>query len=356
MKEIVVTIKNPLIDSKTKLLKVVQSLSKAMRLQVAEEINKREVSPYRAVRDSEKRIEKQMDEALMQLFDAIRKTWIGSALIKAAEIDPFKLKKIRINPKTGKPLTRKEWSEIQSSLDKVLKRIFKQQEDYISKRSIALGKILATMPAEERLNSSLDAIESKYNLDALWHDDYLKNVVNWADVNTAQYVTDLTARSRKNVVSTLVSAEKNQLSSKEMEKQLFDTFSSMNRDWRRIAETEHASNVTNGLLTTELHNNNNEAKLMQGVSMGNACQFCQSHINGKVVALVATAPAEGDSVEINGKQYTAIWPGKNNVGRARADWWVCAPAHPHCKCSFVPYEEGFDKYLDQLKTKIYKEK
>ena len=241
LKEIVVVVKRPLINSKEKLLKTIRSLSKAMQLKLHFEMKHSSVaeqSPYRSVRDAESIAEKDMDMAMFSLFDSIRRRWIGSSLIKSTfDVDPFKLKKIRINPKTGKRLTRKEWRNIENSLDVVLKKLFKQQNDFITKRSVALGKILATMPTEDRFNTPLSSIEKTFVLDNSYRDDYLQNAVDWADMNAAQYITDLTSRSKKGIITTLISAEQNQLSSKDIEQQLFDRFSVMNRDWRRIAET-----------------------------------------------------------------------------------------------------------------------
>jgi len=106
----------------------------------------------------------------------------------------------------------------------------------------------------------------------------------------------------------------------------------MNRDWRRIAETETANNFNNGYLIGELESNKEKHIFMQGISGGGSCSFCSSEINNRIVVLLDAPPATGDdSITIDGETYTAIWPGKNNFGRKRADWWVSAGTqHPHC--------------------------
>ncbi len=318
--------------SEEKFAKTVEILAKAFKLHFKiEQSDKKEYSLYQSIRDVEKLMHDRMDKLLYKVFRSICSQWL-STMSKAKELDPFKLGKVRINPKTGKLLTKREWKDIKKSLDKVLKYTFHDQDEYIAKRAIALGKILETMPPEERITTPYSEIDSAFKLATESEDDFLNNIVNWAELNAAEYITDLTARARKGILQQIIEAEKNEWSSKQLEEALFDKFADLNKDWRKIAETEHAYNVTDGFLSTKLQKQAaDENTFLQGVAVGEACLFCRERIDGAVVVLLKGPPKGGsDKITIEGTEYTAIWPGKNNVGRSRADWWICIPSHPHC--------------------------
>lgn len=347
-------IKNPAENTEYKFFEAVEVLAKALNLHFkVEHSPMNEQSPYQAVRDAEEKLHKRTDELLFKLFRAIAKQWLG-VVEKAKEVDPFKLGKIRINPKTGKPLTRAEWNAIRKNLDRALRYVFRDPDELMTRKAIALGKILETMPVEERGSTPYNKIDKTFDLLNQSKDDFLKNILLYAEQNAAELITDLTARSRKKIMQTLIDAERNKKSARQIERQLFEDFADLNKDWRRIAETEHASNVNNGFLMTRLDKNDNKATFLRGVTMGNACSWCESHVSEKVVALLPAPPAGGgDKVTIEGKEYTAIWPGKSNVGRSRSDWWVAAGTqHPHCRCSWVDYIPGFDEYNERLMKEI----
>jgi hypothetical protein len=51
---------------------------------------------------------------------------------------------------------------------------------------------------------------------------------------------------------------------------------------------------------------------------------------------------------------TAIWIGKSNFGRKKADWWVCTPSHPNCSDTFSridPENQEWDKKEKRIKYK-----
>ena len=72
----------------------------------------------------------------------------------------------------------------------------------------------------------------------------------------------------------LQQAQQERITSRKLDERLFDTFSELNRDWRRIAETETATNFNNGYLLTELDKApDDKPVLMRGISGGGACPF-----------------------------------------------------------------------------------
>jgi hypothetical protein len=50
----------------------------------------------------------------------------------------------------------------------------------------------------------------------------------------------------------------------------------------------------------------------------------------------------------------AIWVGKNNVGRKKADFLICCPAHPHNRASFSPIDLDTQEYDPKLKRVVDK--
>ena len=138
----------------------------------------------------------------------------------------------------------------------------------------------------------------------------------------------------------------------ELERELFEDFGELNRDWRRIAETEVNTNFNNGYLTTELSlAPEGEPTYMIGVSSPNACDWCLDNVRNNVVLLLAGPPVSGsdDVVISNGETITAIWPGKTNAGLSKDQWWVAAGTqHPHCRCTWTPWMEGADELEQEI--------
>lgn len=345
-----IVVKEPDRHTEEKFTTAVGILAKALKLnfKIDHQHDGQEQSPYKSVRDAEEKMRQRMDHLLLKVFQAIRKQWLGT--LSKAEPDPFRLGKVRINPKTGRALTRGEWSKIRRSLDKVLKHVFKDQNEFMTRKAVALGKILETMPVEERASTGYDTIDKTVNLLTESQDDFLRHIVNYAELHAAEYITDLASRARKDIMQTIIDAEQGKRSARQIEEALFENFADLNKDWRRIAETEHATNVNNGFLTTKLEKQApGEYTFLQGVAMGDACPWCVSRVDGTVVVVLSAPPEEGDKITIEGKTYTVVWPGKSNVGRARVNWWLASGAqHPHCRCSWVEYVPGFDEYNERL--------
>ena len=125
---------------------------------------------------------------------------------------------------------------------------------------------------------------------------------------------------------------------------LYNNFSTMNRDWRRLAATETAFADNNGYIATVLEDNP-QGKAVYGSSAPGACKYCLEHINGKLLQIV-------DPKKIKELDWdTHLWVGKNNHGRSwsenkivdgnlvkRSDGEIAKPvipAHPYCRCRWV---------------------
>jgi hypothetical protein len=331
----------------------------------AKKASTREESLWRAHREYEDKIKDEVSTLLIKFFDIIRKKWLGlSGEFRKAE-DPFRINgKIYINPKTGKPLSEKEWETVLQGIDRGFAYIFRGQEELLVKRAMFLGKILQGMDYESRTDTSLKDIswlkKKEEPKDEKWQNSWL-----FAKQHAGELITGLQANARKNISGRILDSIKNEHTPRQLERALFDEFASVNRDWRRIAETEINDNLTNGLLMSEMEDaEEDETIFMIGISAGNACKYCLDLINQKVVVL-SPKPVSGGIITIKGVEYPAIWPGKSNVGRKASNYWETIPLHPHCKCSwtryypemaklikkserpkiFIPLRKGHDKYL-----------
>lgn len=295
------------------------------------ERQQKEVSPFKAVRDLESESKDRVEKLLIKLYNSISTQWIETE--KAAS-DPFVLnQRIFINPKTGKPLTKQQWAIIKKDILRVFRYIYAPEEERIAIHALALGKVLKGMSINDSLSMGYKSIQSAVDdtmskLEGpLW-----RNTVTFAQQDAATLITDVTQRQYRKLHDVIQTGIKDRVSHRELREKLFDNFGAMNRDWRRIAETEIGNNQNTGQLLTELERAKpDEAVFVKGVSSSEACPFCKTKVDNKIFAVLKEPPDSGETVEIKGKEYTAIWPGKSNYGRSRAGWWVAAGTqHPHC--------------------------
>ena len=301
-----------------------------------------ELSPYKSVRDLEDQLLTSVEQGLFDLFASICRRWLKveppnpEELKKARASDPFRLHgQLFINPKTGFPLTNREWAQIEKDLASAFSQIFAGAPNLMVQIAIGLGKILASMPSpSDRIRTPLSSVMK----DASKLPSYLDNQIAFAEKNAGIYITSLTDKAKKSITSAIIDAQRNRKGSGTLAHTLFESFAELNRDWRRIAETESNTNFANGYLMTELDKSKEEKRpiFMIGVSSPKACSFCKSHISGEVVVLVDEPPASGTAM-IDGHEYVAIWPGKTNAGLGRSNWTACTPSHPHCKCVWTRF-------------------
>lgn len=350
MSKLVLEIHNPQEDSAEKFTKALGILSKALGVDVhLENESVSEPTPYTSLRELSEEICLLVEGELQNLLDLIKRDWLKLSLEKAIS-DSFRLNgKIYINPKTGKPLTATEWKAIKRDLTKFFSSIYGQTEEAAVKQAVALGKVLQSMDPAARIAAkkvSLDLFTAVASMGARH-----SAIANFAAVHTGELIQDMTDRSRKAVVEVIMQGYQDNLTSGQLEERLFDRFSQLNRDFRRIAETETATNFNNGYIAAEIQETPDQPTFMVGISGAGACSWCRDNVDGTVVVALDKPPdGGGDTVTVDGVEYTAIWPGKSNIGRTRAEWRVCPIIHPHCRCSWTRYDPRFKEYEDKLRA------
>jgi len=338
---VLIEIKNPSENSQKKYERSIEIIEKALGYSSASGAS--EISPYKAVRQLVKKSKSQVERRLLELHNAIVVQWLG--LVKAAQ--PFKLAgNIYLNPKTGKPLTKTAWATIKRELMRAFSYVYGTQDDVIVKTAMALGRVIATKPTIQAIKVTLGAAKLGAGIRILDTDPQYRAAMTFADQYAGELIVELTQRQYKKIHDTILNAQINRMGPRQLERDLFERFGEMNRDWRMIAETEIARNTNEGALITELQKPRPEGDYvyMEGISSASACSWCLENINGKVVVLLdSPSTGGGDQLQIDDKMFTVIWPGKSNIGRRKADWWVCVPAHPHGMCSFIRYTLGYEK-------------
>ena len=309
-----------------------------------------EKSPWRAHREYEERAIRVVSDRLLALFLEIRRKWLHlpGEFHKAAGEELFRLNgRIFISPKTGKPLTVKQWNEVVRSLGEAVARIFRDQPDALVRRALLLGKVLQGMAYEARTEANLADLrpERKIPDDEAWW-----RALTFGQQHVGELLVDLSSQARKDISSTILGAIQNRRTPRQLEIDLFDRFAELNRDWRRIAETEIADAVTSGMLLSEEETRREgETIFMIGISAPDACAECLARINRKVVVLVPDSVPSG-YVKVDGVEYEAIWPGKTNIGRSAGSYWSTIPLHPHCRCSWTRYYPEMKELLGLSKS------
>ena len=314
------------------------------------ETQQKEISPFKSVRDLERISKDRVEEGYLKLWDAIRTTWLSTE--KAKGSDTFVLNnRIFINPKSGKPLTNAQWAIIKKDILKAFDYIYAVEEERIALHAMSLGRVIKGMPLGNALSYGYKTLKSQVDdtMAQLKSPEY-ENAVLFAQQDAGAMIVDLSQHQYRKIHDTLQNGIKQRASSAQLTENLYDEFGAMNRDWRRIAETEIGNAQNTGQLITEMERaKSGEQIFMKGISSSEACPWCRNSVDGVIVALLEEPPSSGgDQVTINGETYTAIWPGKNNYGRNRRNWWISAETqHPHCRCTWIKHIPGFEKW-DEL--------
>jgi hypothetical protein len=148
-----------------------------------------------------------------------------------------------------------------------------------------------------------------------------------------------------------------------LEQRLFDEFSTLNRDMRRIAVTEAGNAANTGYIATLPPGR----RVKRTEQYRGVCAWC-ARINGRIFTVVDPSKADKDGE-------TEVWVGKDNVGRSAAPrkrvgqllverephelyWVACGTQHPHCRGTWLPVADDqpgddpqFAAWLNQLLTK-----
>jgi hypothetical protein len=258
----------------------------------------------------------------------------------------FKLPKAIYNPKTGQPLTQKEWNSIMKPIDKYLNTQTKDLAERMALKGAAVGAITGRL---EKKGKDVQKVTYKGIKSKLPKEFKFKEVANkykWTpaiDVpirfrvdNIADNITSINDRVKSGIKSVLTEGLQQMKEPGDIAADLFEKYNKLNKDWERIARTETQNSVSDGNLVTEIADSERGEKIyMIGAGSANACKHCVRDVIGKIVRLLP-APPEGGGEGID-DPYTnvAIWAGKTSIGHPVKTKWTAITRHPWCACRWV---------------------
>lgn len=177
----------------------------------------------------------------------------------------------------------------------------------------------------------------------VWHGKESYSRLQVAADFAADEITKISEDTRSGMRKLIYQAELNHWGPNLLERELYHNFRALQRDWRRIALTETASNSNNAYLLRA-----GEGNYVTCPQVAGACRWCAATLENKVFRIV-TDPMADDRIEDSYAE-RAVWIGKTNVGRylsirerggrMREEdelWWVCCPGHPHCRHVFIKH-------------------
>lgn len=274
--------------------------------------------------------------------------------------------KILFNPETGKPIYRADFEKVIKALERFLSKRIDNEGRKIVLDSVALGRVMARKlmenPSAELWKVPLKEVEyQKRSVDWLAEDlarqdklfgpaspdereqmiehyHRVAEAVELGEQSIGDHITKIEDDTKHAVRRTIVDGIASRESKSQIAQNLFNKMGELNRDWRRIAETETVNTFDNAFLREQAATAKAGEKLyFKRMEMrdGYVCGYC-SKIRG-LIALWVDHPLDDDKID-DPIAPVAIWEGKSNIGRKQAAWWAPAGVvHPWCRGSWMRY-------------------
>lgn len=242
--------------------------------------------------------------------------------------------------------------------------VLKTEAEWLAVKASMMGKLQAALAdniTEPQAEAALRALPGSVNraVDEFGLTGRQRQVMEFAAARSAEHVTSLADQARHQmrglVAREVERRELGQAGGPSLETQLYDAFSPLNRDWRRVAVTEATEAMGQGFIASQPVG----AKVQRKERYRGACAWCRK-IDGLVMEVVDPSAPEKDGA-------TQIWVGKTNVGRSVAPrkrvgdllverepherYWPAAGAqHPHCRGTWLPVVEDQSSDDDEFMT------
>lgn len=311
---------------------------------------------------------------------------------------PFKIKGMKIYRK-GKPLTQREWVKFEKQVSEYLQPHLDTIAEDLSVKGLLMS--LATMQAESQgkdinkygkksfeqiekeefkgvIPSNISAAQKRFNLT-----DYITDAMHLSNSRIADYVSDISSKTRTAIKKQVEVAHKTNKSHTELASDLYwqhhdnkdlrldneeikkHTAEAQMKDWRRIAHTELSMIHEHGkMMSTESKAEKSfkgKGKPVYLVFNGpGKCEWCNSHLGTitRQIPLELVGNEKDDSLQSRGIDdpvtNVAVWAGKNNVGFNKQGWRVAVPVHPWCDDSLSIIDidtQEYDKKNKRIKLK-----
>lgn len=250
--------------------------------------------------------------------------------------------KIIYNPDTGEPISKKDWMDFVKAMDNFLNRNYKGVGERIIIKSSHLGKLLNKLVKIKGFTEARKVkLEDIKDIDWI-SDDIRKLTSRQGDSLTrteqariamyldgaAQRVKSVTEAERNRIQQVLIDGVLERRSKSQVAQDLFNSFTYMNRDFQRIADTEIQNASTRAYIKEEMQGVKEGQKVYFRrieVIDGRTCPECRK-INGTIALWSDTAlPNEKIKDDI---ATVAIWEGKT-------DGIPLGCKHPYCRGSWI---------------------
>jgi hypothetical protein len=253
--------------------------------------------------------------------------------------------KVIYNPQTGQPLKNRDFDALIEAIQKFINRNTKDISKQILLDSAAIGKLLRRM-AKHQSTKDLTSLK----LDGL---KYRGKTFDWirADIRNLNqalggtmtgaemaryqvakdYVGELVTRSnlkiKNEIKETVLSGILNKRSKGQVSQDLFNRLGGLNRDWKRVADTEIVNSSNLAGIFEEVNNAPAGEKVyFRRYELPGCCDKC-AKVNGKIV-LWSDMPLDDEKIKDEHTD-TAMWEGKpQEKGHTIL---VTGTLHPNCR-------------------------
>ena len=349
----------------------------------------RKVTKYLGVPMSARQMEHTREPYFYQIQQELSDQWtnyyqgiikkIYTAVITALDLPPVQIEtmnkalgdsgnlryrgSIVYNPQTGQPIKIKEFRALIGSIEKFLNRNTSDIAKRIVLDSVSIGKLLQRM-AKYQSTRAMDGLkldELKYRGKTFnWIRSDIKNLTNTlgqplsgaeaARYQVAQdYVASLVTRSnnkiRDEIKDTVLGGIVGKRSRGQVSQDLFNRLGGLNRDWKRIADTEivNTSNLA-GILQEVNNAPKGEMIYFKRYELPGCCKKC-ANVNG-VIARWSDVPLDDDKIR-DPYASIAIWEGKpQEKGKTVL---VTGTLHPNCRGGWLRWG---GKRIDAMTAKV----
>lgn len=226
----------------------------------------------------------------------------------------------------------------------------KTEAEWLAVKASMMGRLQAAIGdgiTDAQAERMLRELPGSQNLvvDEFGMTDRQRQVMRFSVNRAAEHVVSLADQARhqmRTIIASDVEARQlGQSGGPSLETKLFDAFSPLNRDWRRIAVTEATEALGQGFIASQRVG----ARVKRKEQYKGACAWCRK-IDGAILTVVDPAKPDKDWM-------TEVWPGKTNIGRSAAprkrvgsllverepdERWAIASGtqHPHCRGTWLP--------------------
>jgi hypothetical protein len=260
--------------------------------------------------------------------------------------------RIVYNPETGQPISVRDFNNLVDAIQKFLDRNTKDAAKRIVLDSTAIGKLLKRIARystdREMKNLKLDSLKYRGKTFDWIRDDFknLEHVLGEPFTRSeaaryqvaADYVGQLVTRTNDNIRNeikqTVLNGIREHRSKGQVSQDLFNRLGSMNRDWKRIADTEIVNTANLAGILEDVHNAPEGEKVyFKRYELPGCCEKC-AEVKGKVV-LWSDAPLADERIKDEHADI-AIWEGKpQEKGRTVL---VTGTLHPNCRGGWVLWD------------------